>query len=53
MVAMTKIKQSFPFVLDLVDVFEMLQLPSERQHFETGCSVVYFVFRVRKLHNQF
>lgn len=34
-------------VIDLVDFHEMLQLPSERQHHKTGCSLVYSVFWVR------
>lgn len=32
---------------DLVDVHEMLQLPSERKHHETGSSLVYLVIWVR------
>lgn len=40
-------KNLFPFVIDLVDFSEMLHLPSERQHTETGCSLVFSVFWVR------
>lgn len=44
----------FPFITDLVDFYEMLRLPSERQHYKTGCSLVYSVFWVRDfLHTVF
>lgn len=32
---------------DLVDIHEMLQLPSERQHFKAGCRLVYSLLWVR------
>ncbi len=40
-------KNLFLSLIDLVDFYEMLQLPSERQHYKTGCSLVYSVFWVR------
>lgn len=36
-----------PFTIDLVDFYEMLHLPSERQHTEAGCSLVFSVLWVR------
>lgn len=42
------VKKTIPCSTDLVDFHEMLQLPSEGEHDETGCCLVHSVFWVRE-----
>lgn len=41
-------EMALSFITDLVDFHEMLRLPSERQHYKAGYSLVYSIIWVRE-----